>query len=446
MAKSEYKYRISNRYMFVLFILCALPRIGLWMVNTEGNDDHVTPIQMWQEKGKFPEARDCWECFQPPLFYSIVKPWCSFLDANETEDVFKVIQSINLVLNLLILWLIIWYINTLKLERLLSIALILFWGLNPELVSIGALASNDTLTILLGMVFTILVFRYIKSSTLYKEMGVAILIFLLGITKGNGLIFLGLFPILIGIKLILTKKLVWKQIARQFLVWSLTLLAIAYAGNYIDKYQKYNNPFITNVDPPYEKATWNTPGDMIFRKGVDTYKEAFFSFPIVNLIQEPYNENGLENYPKHRQNLWTQFLGQFSNHLFERYPLTWVSHKNDMYNFSRVNFVLHIILLLLLITGIIWAYGHKTTIDIKLLGHSVIALIFLTFVIRYSAQYRDFSFMKVVFIYPAYISLIYLSSIGIQKWNYPRFFAYLCIACSILYEINYFYLIEALRT
>ncbi|MDA9319968.1 hypothetical protein OAJ52_05265 [Bacteroidia bacterium] len=438
------KYRLSKHYIYILFALCALPRIGLWMVNTEGNDDHITPIQKWQETGIYPEARDCWECFQPPLFYSIVKPCCELLSITSTEDIFNVIQNINLIISLLVLWLIVWYINSLKLTQLLSTALILFWGLNPELVSIGALASNDILTILLGMAFTIMALSYIPKSNLKREIILVILLILLGLTKGNGLVFIGIYPILIGLSILITRKILWKQITRQFIVWSFAFITIAWAGNYLDKYEKYENPFITNVDPPYEKATWDTPGDMVFRKGVNTYKEAFFSFPLGSLIAEPYNENGLENYPEHRQNLWTQLLGQFSNHLFERYPETWISYNNDMYNFARVNFLLHIILFLGVITRLILTLAKQTQVDFQLIAHMLISTIFLVFVIKYSAQYRDFSFMKVVFIYPAFVSLMHLSAKGIAQWKYVKLFTYLLVACAILYQVNYIYLLKSL--
>ena len=444
MTTPNLKYSLSKQYIYILFALCAIPRIGLWMVNTEGNDDHITPIQQWQETGAYPEARDCWECFQPPLFYSIVKPWCDLLSITSTKGIFDIIQNINLIISLLVLWLIIWYINALQLTQLLSTALILFWGLNPELVSIGALASNDILTILLGMAFSILALRYIPKSNLKRELILVTLLILLGLTKGNGLVFIGLYPILIGLYILFTRTLFWKQIMSQFLVWSFAVLTIAWAGNYLDKYKKYDNPFITNVDPPYEKATWDTPGDMEFRKGVNTYKEAFFSFPLGSLLAEPYNENGLENYPEHRQDLWTQFLGQFSNYLFERYPETWVSYNNDMYNFARVNFILHIVLLLGLLSGLILTLAKRTKVDFQLIAHMLISTIFLVFVIKYSAQYRDFSFMKVVFIYPAFISLIYLSAKGIAQWKYVKLFAYLLIACAILYQVNYIYLLKAL--
>lgn len=439
------KYTLSKQYIYILFALCAIPRIGLWMVNTEGNDDHITPIQKWQDAGVYPEARDCWECFQPPLFYSIVKPWCDLLSITSTEGIFNVIQNINLIISLLVLWLIVWYINSLKLTQLLSTALILFWGLNPELVSIGALASNDILTILLGMAFTILALSYIPKSNLKRELILVLLLILLGLTKGNGLVFIGLYPILIGLYILCTRKILWKQITRQFIVWSFAFITIAWAGNYVDKYEKYDNPFITNVDPPYEKATWDTPGDMAFRKGVNTYKEAFFSFPLGSLLAEPYNENGLENYPEHRQNLWTQLLGQFSNHLFERYPETWISYNNDMYNFARVNFLLHIILFLGVLAGLILTLSKRTQVAFQFIAHTLISTIFLVFVIKYSAQYRDFSFMKVVFIYPAFVSLIYLSAKGVAQWKYVKLFAYLLIACAVLYQVNYIYLLKSLN-
>lgn len=444
MSTTTKEYGLSYKYIFALFILCSLPRIGLLMANTEGNDDHITPIQLWQQHQAYPEVRDCWECFQPPLFYALVLTICNLLDITSSANIFNTIQTINLLFGLSILWLITGYINSLKLEKTLSIGLILFWGLNPELVSIGALASNDTVAILLGMMCTILLMKHVRNSTLTSEITLALIVILLGITKGNGLIFIGILPIIYGFNFIKQKNIAWKSVARQCVIWVITLLAIAHVGNYADNYVKYNDPFIINVDPPYEKATWDTPGEMTFRKGVDTYKEAFFSFPLLSLLETPYNENGSENYPNHRKNLWTQMLGQFTNYLFERHPTTWSSVNNDMYNFSRINFILHILLIIAILGGIIRHVFSKGSPSFIFIGHFIIACIFIAFVIKYSAQYRDFCFMKVVFIYPAYISLIYLSTAGINKWNANKGIAYVLIVCSALYVINYFYLVYAL--
>lgn len=414
------------------------------MVNKESNDDHISTVQLWQQNGAYPDARDCWECFQPPLFYSIVKPICTLTKSTTKEDIFIVIQAVNLVLSLAVLGLIMWFINTLKLNKLLTVALVVFWGLNPELVSIGALATNDLLAILLGILFTIQTLRYFVHETVSNEIILCVLLLLLGITKGNGLIFLGILPILVFVKMVWTKTLSPIKLARKIILWLFTVVTIAGLGNYVEKYEQFNNPFITNVDPPYEKATWDTPGEMEFRKGVNTLKQAYFAFPLASLLEQPYNENGYQTYPEHRTNLWTQFLGQFSNHLFERHPGSWLSYNNDMYNFSRVNFITHILLFLAIVIGIFMTFIKNKSLTFSTVAHLIIVLISLAFIIKYSAQYRDFSFMKVVFMFPAYLSLIHLSIIGIGPWKLDKLFAYLLIVCTLLYQINFIYLVQAL--
>ncbi len=170
-----------------------------------------------------------------------------------------------------------------------------------------------------------------------------IMLFLLGITKGNGLVFIDVFMQIIGLTTLRSKKIKWLQLTRQSTLLMVVILRIGYFGNYFEKRAKYNNAFMTNIDPPYEKAQWFKEGEMEIRKGVNTYFEAFLTFPFRSLLATPFKDNSFSNYQPHRQNLWTQMIGQFSNFEFERYPSKWNSVNNDQFIFVRINYILHIL-------------------------------------------------------------------------------------------------------
>jgi len=295
MTKHAVQTGLSSKTILILVLISAIPRIILALLNSEVNDDHITTVLLWYQNGEFPSARDCWECFQPPLFYFIVKIFSTVAGSVTYENVFNVIQSFNLLISIGIAWLSIIFISRLQLNRFLSISLALFWVLNPELISIGVLVTNDSLVILLGILFSLKFLDYLDYGQWQKEVVLSFLLFLLGITKGNGLLFIGIAPIVILIKTIYTKQFLTLATLRKFTLLVTTVVAIAYSGLYIEKYQEFNNPFITNVNPPYEKAKWDTPGTFKFRKGVNTIKETLFSFPIFSLIQTPYNLNEVEN-------------------------------------------------------------------------------------------------------------------------------------------------------
>ncbi|MGB1038341.1 MAG: hypothetical protein ACPGYY_06805, partial [Bacteroidia bacterium] len=356
------------------------------------------------------------------------------------------IQILNFFFLIAILWIILKYIEALNLSKWLSISSMLFWGLNPELISIGALNTNDTLLILMGMITSILFFRFLRNQPNQKtELWIFVLLFLMGITKGNGLIFFGAFALIILLKIVRSKRIEWMGILRLGLLFILIGLGIVFVGKYAEKQKNYGNAFITNVDPPYEKAKWNEEGSMELRKGVNTYREAFLTFPLGSLLETPYNLTNAENTQLHRQNLWTQFLGQYSNFVFERHPPSWKSLNNDQYNFARINYVLHAILALLILIPFFNLFKNPA----RILHHSqfvhfLLVVVFVAFTIKYSAQYRDFSFMKVIFVYPAYFSIVSLYSFAFQKIKFQKLLTAVLFMCSTFYMVNFVYTMIAL--
>ena len=59
-------------------------------------------------------------------------------------------------------------------------------------------------------------------------------------------------------------------------------------------------------------------------------------------------------------------------------------------------------------------------------------------------KFRDFSFMKVMFLFPVYMSMIYLFAEGIKNLKHHRLVNGLLITAVILYQINFAYLLRAL--
>ena len=440
-----HKLKPKNQWLYWVLALVMIPRIVLFFVNEQCNDDHITAVLLWDQTGVLPEARDCWECFQPPLFYSIIKTLNTVYLAQTWVEYFYLVQFFNFFISIGLVWLILRFIENLLLPKWLSISSMLFWTLNPELVSAGALATNDLLLIFLSSITILLFYRYWKKDSWKLELAIAVFLILLGITKGNGLVFSIAFPCIVLFKNIRDRD--WKiaKIGRQLATYAFVLTAIATVGRYYEKYEKYNNPFLTNVDPPYELASWDKEGEMIFRKGVATIKSAYFNYPLMSLLETPYNKNGTENDQAHRQNLWTQFVGQFSHYVFERFPDKWSSWNNDQYNFARVNFVLHTALLVFIFIPLFFLLKdpkgilkHSQFVNVLLLSF------FLAFVIKYTYDFRDFSFMKVLFMFPILLPIIELYSFAFTQVKQKRTIPAVLFICTILYQVSFVYLILAL--
>lgn len=375
----------------------------------------------------------------------VVKSIADPLNINTWEGLYNLIQVLNFFLSAAILWLTLLLIQSLELSRLLSVASALFWGLNPELISIGALATNDTVLIFFGLLITWLFVKLWKTSNLKYELILVIIISLLAITKGNALVFaLALFAIW-GLELIRDRNWKIKMLIRRFSLALMMFFFIGHFGKFFEKQEKLGYAFTIN------QFKQNSPNffeeDTIYdgRKGVTTITNSFFRLHFGSLLQTPYNLNGSVEYPKHRTSIWGQLFGQFSNYTFERYPASWVSHNNDNFNFSRINYIIHLPLFLLMIWGIISALLRQISNPFNTeIVHILLIFAFTFFVMRYSYIYRDFSNMKVIFIFPALYSIIVLFSRNLQNMGRDKLLAYTMFLAAVLYQINFVYLIREL--
>jgi hypothetical protein len=435
----------KSSYFLLVFAICMLPRIILLLANKECNDDHMTPVLMWQEKGEFPETHDCWECFQPPFFYFTIKTLAAPFRITTWQGIYTFIQFFNLFFVTGILWLLLKVVESLQLKKWLSISLMLFWGMNPELISIGTLATNDTVLIFFGFIISYLFIKHWHKATLKYELPLVLGIAFLGITKGNALVFGIALVALFGLEFIRDRKWNFKLLGRQALSVVFIFFFVGYFGSFFEKQQKHGNAFTIN------QLKQNSPNlfeeDTLYdgRKGVTTVFNSYFKLRFASLIEMPYNLNSSTFYPIHRTSFWGQMFGQFSNYTFERYPASWVSENNDNFNFSRVNYCLHLPLFLFMLFSL--AAGIYRQIKQPYnpeLVHLLLIFAFTFFVARYSYIYRDFSNMKVIFIYPVLYSIITLFGNGSSKLKFEKLVIFLLLASTFLYQINFIYLIRAL--
>jgi hypothetical protein len=427
----------------IILITAIAVRAILSYFNLEFNDDHITPILLWVENGHYPEALDCWECFQPPLYYSLILLIGKLFDAVSFNDYLTIVRAVNFVFSGLIAVIIARRINRIVDHKLLKYAVMAFWLFNPELISIGALNTNDIALILVGLIVYPFITRYWQNISIIDEVVIWSLLVLASLLKGNGLVFVIIFIAVIGIKF-LDRKYKLKDIIRLFIFFSVSVCLIGVGGKYYHKYKVFNNPFIINQNPAPTPNIFQADSAFQGRKGVTTISESFFTFRLFSLLEEPFNRNGSKDYQVHRTSFFTQLYGQFSNYFFESHPGSWRSNNNDMKNFVRVNYILHLPLLAMFVYLIVirirklWPFKKA---DVSSYFDMLVLGIFMMFLIRYSIIYRDFSNMKIVFVFPMLIGLINLFYESIKSKRYTKPMAYLLLLCALLYNINYVYLI-----
>jgi hypothetical protein len=288
-----------------------------------------------------------------------------------------------------------------------NLSLALFWGLNPKLIAISIQATNDIPLIALGMVFTLFLLKWIgnKSNVLFAFILLTVL--LASILKGNGLVLFFILPVVL-LFLFAAKQISFSALSLKTVLLLALIPAIAFLGGYYGKYKNYGNPFLTNL-PVAPAPNFFTPDTAQgFRKGVTTVWDSFFSFKIKSLVEQPYNVNDLsDNYPEHRTSFFSQLYGQFSNASFERAPPSWSVNDETAMSFTRVNYLLQLPLFLLFLLGIFAVLKQvvKERSPQEFI-HLAMFFIYLAFVACYAYNIRDFANMKLIFLFPALLSMV----------------------------------------
>lgn len=134
-------------------------RLGLAIVTPpeRAYDNHYEPVQFILANGKIPSAADCWECYQPPLYYVVSAALCSVTQkaaatsADSGEHVGRrTLQFVSLVAGCVTLWvcvLIFRRFSELAAHEALALSLVAFL---PRHIYMSAMATNDALTYLLA--------------------------------------------------------------------------------------------------------------------------------------------------------------------------------------------------------------------------------------------------------------------------------------------------------
>lgn len=145
--KSRYRWLAA-----VFLILGVALRTLLFSVNPPWNafDNHFKPIEIMMATGGIPDKFQCWECYQPPVFYALSAVLGKILLAAHVgiAALQKVLQFVNFLYNvgtLGVVYLILRRLRLTALSRLLGLGLICFL---PRHIYMAAVHSNDNLSYL----------------------------------------------------------------------------------------------------------------------------------------------------------------------------------------------------------------------------------------------------------------------------------------------------------
>ncbi|HVM70448.1 MAG TPA: glycosyltransferase family 39 protein [Anaerolineales bacterium] len=426
-----------NRKYTILFIAVFLAsfllRLGLALVNREANDSHMQVVTIILETHKLPTMQDCGECLQPKAFHYTAAMLIEALGLANAEigTLWLVAQLINFVagmITLAVLWIFLYALpfknNLLK---LLAFALAAF---NPALIGINSQATNDSFVILFSTLALYFTYRFCQEQKM-RTFWLIILFTFLGIaSKENGWV-TAIAIFLVLLMPVFIKKMPIKRaifFPAVFLVVVPVLTMLDPLSQYIVNYQKYGTPIPFNVPrPPAPYLAAYTPGcepqkinprNVYCRPGILSVKSGFFTFDYLALLEHPRNEGLSEGYPIFQTSFWTfMYAGAHSIH-FLNFPASWSTSGTEGFSISRGIYILALLPTILILLGLVIEVSillrgllQRDAVKVQATSYGLLAGTFigyLAFVALYAYLYRDFSFMKAIFAFPALITFPYL--------------------------------------
>lgn len=437
-------------------------RILLGAINSQSNDDHFEVISIIMSEKRIPRYEDCRECFQPKLYHLSAALILKIFPFGSFPIQIRIAQFINVIAGGITLYFAYLFLVGLPFSNKLKAICFSLVSLNPKLIGINAQATNDSFVILFSTACLFFMFQNFYYGGINSFFNMVISAILAGLSKGNGLV---LFPTILGIYLCsILFKVKNVEVSRTYqllllmIFLFLYLLCVPYFGQYYEKYIKFGDPFIINQEknpsPHFLKKTY------VNRPGVTSILDSYLTFRIFSLLKTPSIPLDNDKYPLHRTSLWSQLYGRAHFVHFDMWPPGWQTSSKLVQSIGRCIFLLALIPSLFMVVGamktiisvirdvyIKFRYKKKFKFNAKWI-YIIVIISYMLFIIAYSVQYRDFSSMKVIFIFPGILAFLYILIDGMdffyQQFSNRKKLLYcldkLVISLLVLYCIDIFYL------
>ncbi len=443
MIKTSQRYKIL--ILLILFLSISL-RIGLVYYNREANDPHDEVINFILKTGKLPEKDDCWECFQPKLFhYTAAKiiqiSWIE--TASQNVGLALSVELINFVAGVLTLFVAGVFITNVPVKsetlKLLSFGLI---ALNPKLIGINSQFTNDTFAILFSTLALYCMFLFLQK----QKPGIFLLIILftlLGISSKTNIWVTAIALLSVMFIKAWTQKRDHASYVFTGLIFILAVFIVSTLNplnQYISNSQKYDVPVLLNMEKkPFPNFFVKTE---VGRPGILSVYDGFLTFKFFDLLDSPLIDMD-DSYAPSRTSLWTLLYGRTHSIHFGNYPPSWSANGDEGFNLTRAIFILALLPTFLFLFGflleILVLVKSIFTRDDALAASThyglaaITAIGYTCFIIIYALFYRDFSVMKVIFIYPALLSapLFFMRAVEFLRSWFSRSFRWIFVVITV---------------
>ena len=414
--------------VIVVFITAILLMTGLCIVNYESNDDQFQAIRIILNEGRLPTLKDGIHCHHPKLYHAAAAGILKVLAINSPRGQIMAAQFLNCIAGILTIYIAWVFLNRRPLQDKIKFICFSIIALNPKLIGISSHAGNNSFVILFATAALYFAYRFFNETTLKNFSGLTISAIFAALSKCNGLVlFIGIL-LVFALKLLVYSKISLsprKSYLKYLAIFLISFFAIVpICGQYWNTYKLYGNPFKINIEkdsfPEFFQKTY--PNNV--RPGVTSIADAYFTFRFYYLIKYPVITNDTDNYPIHRTSLWSQLYGRAHFIYFDMWPMSWQTCNPVILNIGRAILILALLPSFFLITAImkeasIWlaAVYNRSFSFIAETSEWIFAIFLAGYIfsmIWFSLHYRDFASMKAVYIFPAFLSAIYLLSQGID--------------------------------
>ena len=422
--KNLYKYLIIG-----LISLGAILRLTVFGVSPANNsyDDHLEVIKIYADDLSRPAPFQCWECYQPPLYYYVGASTFNLtkLFGGSPEVCWKIVQAINPLLSILTLFIAYQILHLFRLPQL-SIAITLSFIIAlPRDIFTSAMIGNDYMLVF----FTVLSFylflktaNALKSkSTTWRWIILLTVIATLGsLTKQHGLL-LHLFPSTIFL-------LLCRKTNRKKLYWAMPILLIGVLISLSEEVWKYSETgqFLVSNQHYFDYAKNQFPGSLD--------KVEFFSFRIFKLYQDPFIS----------ENTSASFFTELFARTFYDYEWRYISPKIPWAkSLGYIAYSIGLMWILFYLVTILLCLRHSIKNSFQIDWHTIfskgtpilLALLFMLVPLLQTLRYPYFSSMKSMFMLSGIIILLLTLGNLIKENFWSKKIGQGVIVLNILYAI-----------
>lgn len=423
-------HRAFAAALITLSLLAAGIRISGALLNRDANDNHLKVIRIIALEHRIPdkEEPECLQCYHPKLYHASAAALGRLLPRQDDKVLLITAQLLSALAGIATLAYILSFLLALRLAPSTTLITFALTALNPALIGIHIQSTNDAFVILFGTAALFHGYRFLCFHTLSNAALTALAITLAALSKGSGIIFL------IGFALIGLFGLIrsWRE-GRLSYAWLLlilslflaTIAAITIFGPYDEYAQRYGSALVINKEksPPPHFFDQTSVGS---KTGIVSVYDGYLTFRPWDLVHEPYldREREADDYQSARVSLWTQLYARANFIHYEGHPSKWfVRHDDPVYLLGSVSYVLALLPLTLLLVGLIltlkriFAKITKNLTDFATHPEWILLFFlsaFLAFLIKFTMEYREFSSMKPIYIFPALLSIVCLLANGTE--------------------------------